>query len=277
MLVIYSLGFLLICFVIALAYAILIESKWYEITEPELQIHNLHPVFDGYRIVQLSDIHMDSSMTRERLKKIASTVNELKPDLIVITGDFVSYEVKYVTNDLRDALSNFHARDGIVAVMGNHDHLSGVDRVREVLKDVGIRELQNDCMTIERDGGHFYLAGIDDLSAKQARLDLLLPKIPEDAPAILLAHAPDFADVAAATGRFDAQLSGHTHGGQIQLPFIGTLYGPEHGHRYQDGLFDVANGLQLYVSRGVGTVHLPIRFLCRPEIAHITLRSIEAS
>lgn len=273
MIALYMLSFLIIFIAILLAYAILIEIKWFEITEPDLHITGLHPALDGYRMVQLSDIHMDSSMTRERLKKIATMVNNLKPDLIVITGDFVSYEIEYVTEDLRDALSDFHATDGIIAVMGNHDHLTGVERIRGVLKDVGIRELENDYVKIEHDGGHFYLAGVDDLSAKKARLDLLLPKIPDDAPVILLAHAPDFADVAAATGRFALQLSGHTHGGQIQIPYIGTLYGPEHGHIYQDGLYEVADGLQVYVSRGVGTVTLPIRFNCRPEITHITLRS----
>jgi len=267
-------GFVIVAILPILTYAVLIESRWYEISEPEIHIHGLDPAFDGYRIAQISDIHMDSSMTREHLIKIAGKVKEQNPDLIVITGDFVSYEVEYVTNDLRDALSEFDAPDGVVAVMGNHDYLSGADKVRSVLNDVGIHELANDCMRITRDGAHFYLAGIDDVSAKQARLDILLEKLPDDAPAILLAHEPDFADVAAATNRFEAQFSGHTHGGQVQFPIIGTLYGPEHGHRYQDGIFDVANGLQLYVSRGVGTVHLPIRFNCRPEIPIITLRAI---
>ncbi|GAB5492514.1 MAG: metallophosphoesterase [Phototrophicaceae bacterium] len=273
MIALYILSFLVIFIAILLAYATLIEIKWFEITEPDLHITGLHPTLDGYRIVQLSDIHMDSSMTRERLKKIAIMVNDLKPDLIVITGDFVSYEVEYVTEDLRDALSNFQAKDGVFAVMGNHDHLTGVERVRDILKDIGIQELENDYVKIEGDNGYFYLAGVDDLSSQKARLDILLPKIPDDAPVILLAHAPDFADVAAATGRFALQLSGHTHGGQVQIPYIGTLYGPEHGHVYQDGLYDVGNGLQVYVSRGVGTVTLPIRFNCRPEITHITLSS----
>lgn len=267
-------GIIVLFLVILIAYAVLVESRWYEVTEPELHIHGLDQAFDGYRIAQISDIHMDSSMTRNRLIRIAEKIKELNPDLIVITGDFVSYQVEYVTNDLRDALSEFDAPDGIVAVTGNHDYLSGVDKVRGVLKDVGIQELANDCLPIRRDDAHFYLAGIDDVSAKQARLDLLLEKLPDDEPAILLAHEPDFADVAAATGRFEAQLSGHTHGGQIQLPWIGTLYGPEHGHRYQDGIFDVTEQLQLYVSRGVGTVHLPIRFNCRPEITIHTLRAI---
>ncbi len=268
------LGIIAIVLTLMIAYSMFIEIKWYEITHPELYIHGLDATFDGYKIAQITDIHMDSSMTRERLIRIAGMIDEQKPDLIVITGDFVSYNVEYVTNDLRDALSEYSAPHGIIAVTGNHDYLSGVDRVRGVLNDVGIHELANDYKAIERDNARFYVAGIDDVSAKKSRLDILLNKLPDDAPAILLAHEPDFADIAAATGRFAVQLSGHTHGGQIQMPFIGAFYGPKHGHIYQDGMYDVDDGLQIYVSRGVGTVTLPIRFNCRPEITILTLRSI---
>lgn len=266
-------GILLVICCLILAYSVLIESRWYDITETDIKIKQLAPAFDAYRIAHISDIHMDSSMTRERLISIAKMIDEQKPDLIVITGDFVSYKVKYAKEDLRDALSHFSAPDGVLTVLGNHDYLSDSEAVRQILEDVGLPELGNDFTSIERDGAQLHIAGVDDVSAKEARLDLLLPKLPDDAPIILLAHEPDFADVAAATGRFALQLSGHTHGGQVQFPFIGTLYGPEHGHRYQDGLYNVTDDLQLYVTRGVGTVHLPIRFNCRPEITIINLRA----
>ena len=273
MLALYILSFLVILIVILVAYATLIEIKWFEITEPELHIAGLHPALDGYRIVQLSDIHMDSSMTRERLKKVATMVNDLKPDLIVITGDFVSYKVEYVTEDLRDALSNFHAKDGVFAVMGNHDHLTGVERVRDILKDVGIRELENDYVKIEHNSSCFYLAGVDDLSSKKARLDLLLPKIPDDAPVVLLAHAPDFADVAAATGCFALQLSGHTHGGQCKPPFLPPPMLPVENRNYDAGKIEVGWNRTLYINSALGCL-FPVRFNVRPEVTIFELARV---
>ncbi len=133
-------------------------------------------------------------------------------------------------------------------------------------------DLSNAVRTIERDGAQLHLAGIDDVVARKARLDLVLEQLPESGCAIMLAHEPDFADIIAPYGRFDLQLSGHTHGGQVRLPVLGALISPKHGRRYHKGWYRIDN-LRLYVNRGVGMVTLTLRFNCRPEIAVFTLNA----
>ncbi|MEO1288653.1 MAG: metallophosphoesterase [Chloroflexota bacterium] len=262
----------LILVVVTLIYANQIEPNWFEVTQTDLDIQKLPIAFDGYRIAHISDIHMDGGMTKDRLLSVAEKITEQQVDLIVITGDFVSNKVAYVADNLRDALSAFNAPDGILAVMGNHDHKSGVERVRGILAEVGIHELTNDVTSIECDNTRLYIAGVDDLFERKARLDLVLQKLPDDHPTILLAHEPDFADIATATGRFALQLSGHTHAGQVRLPLLGIVHTPDYGKRYRAGLYNV-NNLQVYVTRGLGTVDLPIRFNCRPEITILTLHT----
>ncbi len=257
-----------------LFYAHKVAPENIEVTSVSLTLPRLASSFDGYRIVQISDIHMDDWMTFERLKDIMELVNEQRADLIAITGDFVTYSAKFDNEELIGALSMLRAPDGVIAVLGNHDHEIDPALIRRLIRKSGVLEVSNGFRTLRRGDDTLHLAGVDDLFARQARLHEVLTKLPVEGATILLAHEPDFADASASTGRFDLQLSGHSHGGQVRLPFIGAPYLPPYGRRYPCGLYEL-DGMLLYTNKGLGMFPPHVRFLCRPEITVFTLRAPE--
>jgi uncharacterized protein len=255
-----------------LLYAREVETRRVEVRPVELTLPRLAPEFDGYRIVQFGDLHLDDWSKPERLHRIVERVNDQQPDLVAITGDFASYSAKeFDAERLVEALRGLRARDGCVAILGNHDYLTDVKLVRRCMREGGITELINSVRTLRRGDAVLHVAGIDDVMEGKSRLDLVLGELPEDGAAILLAHEPDFADVSSATGRFDLQLSGHSHGGQVAVPFLRRLVLPPFSQRYTRGLYDVRGMIQ-HTNRGIGFVHARLRFLCRPEITALTLR-----
>jgi len=256
-----------------LVYAREVETRRVEIKHVTLTLPRLAPEFDGYRVVQFGDLHLDDWIRPGRLGWITQKVNEQRPDLVAITGDFASYSAEqFDARRLVDALHALRARDGCVAILGNHDYLTDVELVRRCIREGGVTELTNDVLTLMRGDAALHISGIDDVMEGRSRLDLVLERLPASGAAILLAHEPDFADVSAATGRFDLQLSGHSHGGQIGVPLLRRLVLPPFSQRYTRGLYEVG-GMVLYTNRGLGFVHLRLRFLCRPEITVFTLRS----
>ena len=240
---------------------------WFEIKHLTLTLPRLAPEFRGYRLLQISDIHMDGWMTQRRLTAIMDLVNQQQPDLVAITGDFVTYATELFVADLRFALTRLAPPDGTVVVLGNHDHWQQPELLRQMFRDVGLLDLNNVVHTVRRGNACLHLAGVDDVRAGAARLDQVLAQLPPTDCAILLAHEPDFADVEAATGRFDLQLSGHSHGGQIVLPFIGPPFLPSMGRKYPIGRYTVRS-MTLYTNRGLGVIP---RLNCRPEISVFTL------
>ncbi len=256
-----------------LIYAREVETRWLEVRRVALTLPRLGREFDGYRMVQIGDIHLEDWTKPRRLNRMVDLVNAQEPDLISVTGDFLSYSADPgVPRRLVEALRRLRARDGVAAVMGNHDYLTDVDLVRRCLREAGVPELRNDVRTVRRGDAALHVTGVDDVMEGESRLDLVLEKLPEDGAAILLAHEPDFADVSSATGRFDLQLSGHSHGGQVRLPFYGPVFLPPYAQRYTSGLYEVREMLQ-YTNRGLGFVDARLRFLCRPEITVLTLRA----
>ncbi len=263
-----------------LLYSWRVEPGWVEVTSTTLHLPRLDRAFAGYRIVQLSDIHADETwMDKGRLEAIVATTNEQSPDLIVITGDFIT-RVRTSVEDTLTALQALKARDGVFCVLGNHDHWGDPAAVRRYIAASGIQELNDEIYTLHRGAAMLHLVGMDDLwSNGQApappvwehkdRLTTLLELLPDEGAAILLVHEPDFADVAAATGRIDLQLSGHSHGGQVQLPWYGAPVVPPLGRKYVAGLYTVKS-MQHYTSRGLGMVKPQVRLNCRPEIAVFT-------
>jgi uncharacterized protein len=243
-----------------------------EIEKVTLHLPRLAGEFSGYRLVQFSDIHMDSWMKRKDLEMIVDLVNQQEPDLVAITGDFVSTNPYKHAKDMAEALSRLESPDGVVGVMGNHDHWGDPETVREIMTESGITELSNQIYPIHRGQASLYIAGIDDYIVRNDRLEQVLEQLPEDGAAILLAHEPDFADISARTGRFDLQLSGHSHGGQVNLPLIGPLYLPRYARKYTSGLYHI-NGMIQYTNRGVGKVHVPFRWNSPPEITVFTLNN----
>ncbi len=255
-----------------LAYARYVEPDAVAFTRLTLALPRLDPAFAGYRLAHLTDIHFNGWMDATRLNMIVDQVNAARPDLVALTGDFVTVGRRYDAEALRAALARLDAPDGAVAVLGNHDHrhATGPQGIRRLLREAHIRELRNEVYTVRRDAAQLHIAGVDDLIFRQTRLDRVLARLPEESAALLLAHEPDFADVSARSGRFGLQLSGHSHGGQIRLPLLGAPLLPNHGSRYPAGLYHVG-GMALYTNRGLGVGGLRLRFNCPPEIALITL------
>lgn len=253
-------------------YATKWEPGWWEISSVSLILPRLHPAFDNYRIVLISDIHMGTWITPQRLSEAVKAINWLNADLIAITGDFVTDLDHSTPSNLSLNLSILKAKDGVFAVLGNHDYWSNSKTVRQILEISGVKELPNEAHTLRRGDATLHIVGVDDYWENKARLQDVIDRLPEQGAAILLAHEPDFAVISSKSGRFDLQLSGHTHGGQVKLPKIGPIVLPIYGRKYPAGLYQIEDML-LYTNRGLGTGRPQIRFNCRPEITMLTLHA----
>jgi uncharacterized protein len=248
------------------------DVRDFEVVHLKVNIPDLDPAFKDYRIVHISDIHLGQWISAKRIEGVVNLVNKQKPDLIAITGDSVSYVVNEAVLDMLRYLKNLKPQDATVAVLGNHDHWIGAEEIRKVMDESRIIELENDIYTIERGDAMLHIAGVDSITLEKHDLDAVLRKLPESGPAILLAHEPDFADVSAATGRFSLQLSGHSHGGQMIIPGLGTPFRGSQFRKYPLGEYKVGNMVQ-YTNRGLGTNVFWIRINCPPEITIMTLQS----
>jgi uncharacterized protein len=247
----------------------------------DLHIARLPDAFHGFRIAQLSDIHLEEFTEDIFLEYAVHRINQLKPDLVVLTGDYISEGPRPYSFAFQAA-----ARCGAIlgklqcplryAILGNHDVTVSSERVIEALSSNGITPLVDQYVPIERDGQRLWLSGLHDTYASTPDLDAAVPA-QLDGPLILLCHEPDYADIILRhprAGRADLILSGHTHGGQVRLPFLPPLALPPLGKKYVEGLFHFPDTrTQLYVNRGLGTVGLPIRFDCPPEITALTLKA----
>jgi predicted MPP superfamily phosphohydrolase len=238
----------------------------------EAAIPQLDRAWDGYRVAHLTDIHLGQWLSPARLEGVVDLTNSLDADLIALTGDFLSYDLVGSARDLEHSFARLRAKDGVFAVLGNHDHWVGAGLVRGLLERCGIRELRNDVVTLRRGQAVLHLAGVDDVMVGRDDLAQVLDRLPADGPALLLAHEPDFADRAARTGRFGLQLSGHSHGGQVVLPGFGPLIRGPHCWKYPLDRYQVGK-MTLYTNRGLGSNMWWIRVNCPPEIALITLRT----
>jgi uncharacterized protein len=260
----------LLLFLCLLFYSYLIEPNWIDVNYLQLTLPHLAPEFKSYRIVHISDIHTDESMTKTRLSRIFKKVNQEQGDLIAITGDFVTGAHEKFLPNLADTIGQLKPKDKTVAVLGNHDYWAKPEEIAKALTQNGIVTLRNDVYTLQKGNSILHIAGIDDVLAGKNDLDLLLQRLPKEGAAILLVHEPDFASISARTGRFDLQLSGHSHAGQIRIPGLKPPALPPLGEKYYSGLYKVENMLE-YTNRGIGVTGLHLRFSARPEITVITL------
>jgi predicted MPP superfamily phosphohydrolase len=210
---------------------------------------------------------------------VVGEVNRLAPDLVLLTGDYISnsplghdfahsaiFRCAEVLSELTCPLR--------YAIMGNHDSILGAPNIREALATAAIPLLVNQNVAIERAGQRLWLAGIADPLSNKPDLGLAVPASP-DGPVLLMCHAPDYADNVLAHPRgalVDLMLAGHSHGGQVRLPIVGALHRVDGGRKYVQGLFRLGH-MQLYVNRGIGTVGLPFRLNCPPEITLFTLQN----
>ncbi len=260
-----------------------IERHWIEVTSREIRLRSLPATHEGMKIVQLSDIHLDEFTEPFLLRNAVDQVNRIAPDVVLLTGDFVTYDLTPRKFSLKSAWQCAEILNQLkcpqrYAVLGNHDHFLSGEEVTRALVSHRIPVLTNAYVPLERNGSRIWLAGVDDPVCGEPDPDKAIPisirNVPDE-PVVLMCHAPDYADhlLARPAGQAVAlMLSGHTHGGQVRLPLAGALDLPPGGRKYVEGLFRLGP-MQLYVNRGIGTVGVPFRFDCPPEITVITLCS----
>jgi uncharacterized protein len=262
--------------------ATILEPNHPVVSRVKIPLARLPREFEGFTIVQLSDFHFDPYFSVTPIRRAVRIVNDLKPDLIVLTGDYVTapaIESAYrnkraarLAETCSDVLRDLQAAHGVWAVLGNHDAHSDPVHIAEALSGAGISVLSNRSAAIEGSGRRFWLTGLADVLGGHADLDAALRPTSPDEPVVLLVHEPDFADQAAKYP-IDLQLSGHSHGGQVRFPLIGPVYLPRLAEKYPKGLRNVGR-LTLYTNVGIGTLYIPVRWNCAPEITLFTLRSL---
>jgi predicted MPP superfamily phosphohydrolase len=237
----------------------------------DVPIEDLPAPFDGYRIAQLSDLHVGSLCPPQVVAGWVRAANRLEVDLVALTGDYVTMGNRFHAVAAHE-LSKLRARDGVAAVLGNHDNANGGEPLRSELVEGGVRLLMNEHFTIERDGSKLTIAGVDDIYSGRGNVAIALEKAPK--PIIALAHDPAHFDALASRGAA-LVLSGHTHWGQIGIPYLSDRINLARGFfRYHADLYR-RGGTQMYVHPGIGTTGPPIRFGVAPEIA--VLRLVRAS
>lgn len=252
-------------------YAKNIEPFWLSITHHEI-LHPLIPKgFNGIKIVQFSDTHLGFHYQLNDLLKAVHVINDLQPDIVVFTGDLLDNPNQFTEQEQTIAiLKEVKAPLGKYSVYGNHDHGGyGTENYARIMKESGFLLLKNSYRNIHYQNEQLTIAGIDDPMLGNPDWRQTLPQQRGNSFCLLLSHAPDLANKAQKLG-VSLQLSGHSHGGQVKLPFFGPLMKPLFAHDYYEGMYDLAP-LILYVNRGLGTTRLPVRLLSRPEISIFTL------
>jgi hypothetical protein len=240
----------------------------FSVNNERIWLDALPGAFQGLRIVQISDIHHGLFLPEKWLSQAVHQANWLKPDIIALTGDFVTYSRRNI-GPAAELLGRLRARYGVFAVLGNHDFRVDAEAITQALRRQRIDVLRNRHVTLWFGGESIYLAGVDDYGYG-ADLRRAMRGVPRDAATVLLAHNPRVIHLAS-RNNVSLVLSGHTHGGQVNLPLLGTVYGrsPER-LRYKIG-WDRMGATQIYVSRGIGTIVLPWRLRCPAEITHLEL------
>jgi uncharacterized protein len=240
-----------------------------EITETIIRMRRLSAAHDGLKIVHLSDIHLSLFTPLEEVERAVELANSLQPDAIALTGDYVTFSPTYIWPAAR-ALGKLRARLGTFAVLGNHDFRVSADEMTRALRTQRIRVLRNSHYPFRSGRGTLWLVGVDDPWGTFENMRAALASVPAHDPKILLCHSPLAIGRAARLG-IDLMLSGHTHGGQVRLPFIRSFYRAKFGEGFVEG-WNRLGETQIYVNRGIGKVVLPVRLACPPEIACLCLR-----
>jgi predicted MPP superfamily phosphohydrolase len=242
--------------------------------EYRLSIPHWDSRLSGLRIAVLADLHVGSPYNGlSKLARVVEATNASRPDLILITGDLVIQEVaggKFVGPEASaQVLKGLHAPLGVFVVLGNHDWWLDPQRVSAALEHVGIKDLEDDAARIRRGDAVFWLVGISDLLAGPHNFSAAMSRVTDDAPIVLFTHNPDL--FPRITGRFSLMITGHTHGGQVDLPLVGRLVVPSrYGQRFAIGHI-VENQRHLFVSSGIGTSIFPVRFRVPPEVTLLVL------
>lgn len=244
-----------------------------------IRLKRLPEAFHGFRIIQLSDFHYAEFTEPYFIRDVVKQANHLKPDMVVLNGDYVTdgalfshTQTKHFAYRCTEILAEIECSRRY-AVLGNHDSTFAKHAVIDGLAQHKHTLLNNRYEPLERDGKRLWIAGTGDALTNDTRLDEAVPPSAhkDKEPVLMIIHEPDLLPMVA---RHDADLmlSGHTHGGQIRFPFVPAMHLPPLGKKYVEGLFRLGS-TKLYVTRGVGTVKLPFRFNCPPEITLLTLEA----
>jgi predicted MPP superfamily phosphohydrolase len=248
-------------------------SENVQLSHVDVPIRHLSPEFHGLTIGHLSDIHHGMYTGADYIRRCVALLNQQQPDLVALTGDFTFGRRTYI-EPCADVLSELKPRIGTYAVLGNHDYYQGAGHVARALRRVNINLLIDERERLEVRGARLSLLGVDDLYYGQTDVLRLLRDIPNDEPKVVLAHNPDFIEeFAVKNAHIDLMMSGHTHGGQIRLPLVGAPHiDSDYGQRYAIGM-NRCREMQIYTTRGIGTITLPVRLDCPPEIVLYRLRA----
>jgi predicted MPP superfamily phosphohydrolase len=253
-------------------YARYVEPRWIKLERIALGLPIGADALAGMKIGFVTDLHSGPFTSLKTIARGLAMIEAERPDLVLLGGDFHSESPRYVAG-VAELLGSFASQIplGCVGVMGNHDYAVSGGQMVDALAAVGVRTLCNDAAEVQYHGAALWIAGIDDTLLGEPDALSAFAQVPDGAPVLSLWHEPLHAEQAAALGAF-AQLSGHTHGGQIRLPLIGALAVPKHGHRYIAG-FSSIDEMPVYTSRGLGMYRPPLRLNCRPEVTLITLNA----
>ncbi len=248
---------------------ILFEPYLFEVNTYRVPLSRLPAPFAGFRIAQITDLHYGFFMPDRFLERVVRRVNAIEPDLIACTGDFVHARGKMSNIDaVWDHLERLQAPWGVWAVLGNHDHYLNFGRSLNRMTRKGM-SLRHRSVPLERGESRIWIGGVGDHQTDEERVDMAFRGVPAEACKILLAHNPETADSPFRT-TVDLVVSGHTHGGQVKIPFISPPKLPVRNGRYISGLMQTER-TRLFISRGIGWAGLPVRFNCFPEIAVLEL------
>ncbi len=252
-----------------LSYPTLLEPWSLVVEKVPVKIPALPNALEGFRVVQLSDLHFRPFTTLGQIAQTVEKVNTLAADLVVITGDLITRSGEAI-DELAPALARLQARHGVICALGNHDMWHQPARITGRLRKEGIDVLRNQGRTISVGKAGLFIAGVDSIWGGHPDLSAALEKRRSSRPTILLAHEPDTVELWPAEAGVDLQLSGHTHGGQVCLPLVGPPMLPIWGRKYWKGLYRVG-AAQVYTNRGIGCTGLPVRFGSMPEITLLEL------
>ncbi|WP_413788916.1 metallophosphoesterase [Bacillus bruguierae] len=260
-------------------YAFQFEPKSLSITWTDIKNSNIPEGFQGVKIVQFSDTHFGPHFSHKQQQMLVDQINELKPDIVVFTGDLIDKFGEYASErkDSQTILSQIHAPLGKYAVFGNHDRGGGGGYLyKQYMEEVGFTVLVNETKKIKANNGDYItISGLDDFLLGKPKVQQTLQHLREKDFNILLVHEPDVIEKVLAYP-VDFQLSGHSHGGQVQLPFIGPIITTSLANQYVEGLYSIQGKmkpLQLYVNRGIGTTRMPFRFFSKPELSVFSLKN----
>jgi hypothetical protein len=241
-----------------------VEARLLRVVRERLALPRLPAAFAGLKVAFLADIHHSATIPLSHVRKAVALALAEKPDVILLGGDYVAWASRYIA-PCTEALRPLAAPLGVFSVLGNHDSWQGAPAVRAGLERAGFTDLTNRGVWLRRGQARLRLGGVGDLWTENQDLAAALGDIDPAEGALVLSHNPDFAETLVGTG-VDLLLSGHTHGGQVVVPFLGSPVIPSrYGMKYAGGLCRGPRCL-VYVTRGVGTVGPPVRFACRPEV-----------